>query len=356
MGALTPSLVVKLEQRIQSIIDREYARLTANLWWQDITKVRTSVTKKDTIIWLLSTAQIRDQGEGGNIRFDDIVSRYMEIESTFAGTGLKLTKPQMEDVYNGVAGGEAMDFAAHWAADVGAYAAYWPQKKVSHLLKNGHTASLYTGYDGVAFFGSGHKVNPFRDAAGSFANVFTGAAAPASGNTPAYPGACPIDDSVSLDVALVNLGKIYAYISSIRMPNGEDPRMLRPTKLIVPPRMYPRAVQLTSAKFLAQVASSGAGSADVEAVIKALGYATPVQADELAGFESDTSFFIGCEQITSSQLGAVIYTEREAFHINFYGVADQAVLNRARELEWHMLGRNVVSPGHPFLIFKGKGS
>lgn len=348
MPALTPSFLVDLETRMQVITEREYARLTSNLWWQHITKVRPSTGRKDIITWLLSTAMIKDQGKGGNIQFNDLVSIHTQIENKFSGAGLKLERAQLEDTDGG-----GMDLAGQWSADIGAYMAYWPQKQVVHLLKNGHlleAAGGYTGYDTKAFFAADHPVNPFDDGAGTYRNIFTGAA---SGS---FPGACPIDDSVDLETALINLGKIFSYISTIKMPNGEDPRFLRPKTLIVPPRMYPRAVQLTSAKFLAQAASAGAGSADVEALIKSLGFATPIMADELAGFESDTTFYIGCEQMAASQLGAVVYVDREPFRINYYGVQDQAELNRKNEMEWHCRGRNVVAPGHPYLLFKGKGT
>lgn len=354
MPALTPSFLMDVESRMQSITEREYNRFGSNLWWPRITKLRGSTGRRDVIMWLLSTAQIRDQGKGGNINFSDLVSTYTEIESGFAGDGLKLSRAQLTD-----SDGGGMDLAGQWSGDIGAYMAYWPQKRVTHVLKNGHslvTAGGYTGYDAKAFFATDHPVNPFNLAAGTYTNLLTGAPVAASGNTPASPGACPIDDSIDLDDALVNMGKIFSYIASIRMPNGEDPRYLRPETLILPPRMFARGVQLTSAKFLAQTAGSGAGSADVEALIKALGFATPVMADELAGFESDTTFYVGCSQISTSQLGAVLYTEREPFAINYYGTVDQAVLGRAQELEWQCHGRNVVSAGHPYLLIKCKGS
>jgi hypothetical protein len=345
MPALTPSFVMDLESRMQVITEREYERLRANLWWQSITKMRASTGRRDVLTWLLSTAQIKDQQKGGNIAFDDLVAQYTEIENKFSGAGLKLQRAQLEDTDGG-----GMELAGQWSADIGAYMAYWPQKQAAYMLKNGHTASLFTAYDGKAYFASDHPYNPFNTGAGTYSNILTGAS---SGS---YPGTCPIDDTVDLDDALVNLGKIFAYISTLKMPNGEDPRFLRPKTLLVPPRMFPRAVQLTSAKFLAQVAGSGAGSADVEAVIKSLGFATPQQADELAGFESDTTFYVGCEQLSSSQLGAVIYTEREPYRINYYGTVDQASLGRSQELEWQCHGRNVVSAGHPYLLFKCKGS
>jgi hypothetical protein len=359
MPALTPTFLMDLESRMQVITEREYDRLNSQLWWNNVAKVRGSTGRRDVLTWLLSTAQIKDQGKGGNIAFDDLVSTYTEIETKFAGAGLKLTRAQLEDTDGG-----GMDLAAQWSADIGAYMSYWPQKQVTFFMKNAHLTAAsggFNGYDSTpsvpkAYFATDHPVNPFNTIAGTYANLITGGSAGASGNTPAYPGALPIDASVTADVALANLGKLLAYIASIKMPNGEDPRYLRPRAIYCSPGLFPRAVQITSAKFLAQTAGSSAGSGDVEALIKALGYATPVMVPELAGFESDTTYFVGCEQASASQLGAVIYTDREPFKINYYGVQDDAVLGRANELEWQCRGRNVVSAGHPYLLFKCKGS
>jgi hypothetical protein len=127
--------------------------------------------------------------------------------------------------------------------------------------------------------------------------------------------------------------------------------------ILVPPRLFARATQLTGAKFIGQaVAGGGVATADVEALVKALGYAMPVMVDELAGFENDTTYFVACDQGVSSQLGAAIYTIREPFKINFYGTQDQASLDRAQVLEWHCIGRNVVSAGHPYALFKCKAT
>ncbi len=346
MGALTPKLLVGLEDRMSIITEREYARMTQNLWWQDVAKVKQSTGRKEFITWLLSTAIIRDLGKSaGNLSFDDLVSTYTEVENKFAGAGLKLSRAQLEDTDGG-----GVDLAAQWSSDIGAYMAYWPQKQVAHALKNGHTAALYTGYDGKALFATDHPYNPANVPAGTFQNIFTGVA---SG---AYPGACPIHDGVTVDVALANLAKIIAYIATIKMPNGEDPRFLRVKKIICGPRMFPRVVQLTSAKTIAQAASGGGGGADVEALIKSLGFAMPVQADELAGFESDTTFFVVCEQAATSQLGALVYQEREAFRMNNYGPMTDAVLGRMDEFEWQVRGRNATAAGHPFLIFKCMGT
>lgn len=355
MGALTPSFLMDLESRMQVISEREYSRLTSNLWWKMVTKTRTSGAKRDVLLWLLSTAQIRPTGsKGGNVAFEDLVSVYTEIETSHAGDGLKLHNDQLTDT-----DGNGMQLAAEWSAQIGAYMGYWPQKETARFLKFAHLlagAGGFTGYDGKAFFATDHPVNPFLASAGTYANLLTGAPVAASGNTPYYPGTCPIDESVSVDVALQNLSKIMAYVSSYRMPNGEDPRFLRPRGILCPPRLFPRAVQLTNAKFIAQAATGGAAVGDVEALIKSLGYAMPVQADELSGFESDTTFFVVAEQIMSTELGGVIYTEREPFSIGYYGVQTEAELSRRREHEWLVDGRNSIAPGHPYLLIKCKGA
>jgi hypothetical protein len=351
MGALTPQILMDLESRMQVLASNEYSRLTSNLWCDLILKRRPSQARREVLTWLLSTAMIRAQGVGGNTRFEDLVSTYTEVESTDSGAALELRKNQLEDT-----DGNGVDLAAQWARDIGAYTAYWPQKRAAYFLKNAHTSSIFTGYDSLAYFAASHPVNPFRTSAGTYTNLLTGAAVAASGNTPYFPGACPIDDSVTVDVALQNLAKIMSYISSIRMPNGEDPRFLRPRGIICSPRLFPRAVQLTDAKFIAMAASSGGGSADVEGLIRALGFATPTKADELAGFESDTTFFVACEQISTSELGAAIYIDREPYNVQYYGVMDQAELARKRTLEWICSGRNAIAAGHPYLLFKCKGS
>ncbi len=354
MPAITPQWLMDFESRMQVITEGAYRTLNSNLWWRGVAKERPSTSLREVLTWLLSTAQIHDQGKGGNVRFEDLVSRVTEYTNKDSGDALELRKQQLEDT-----DGNGPQYAAQWSQDIGEYMAYWPQKQTTHFLKNAHNVTAsggYTAYDDLAFFAALHPVNPYRTGAGTFTNLFTGAAVAASGNTPYFPGACPIDDTVSAEVALTNLSKIYSYLASIRMPNGEDPRRLRPSGLLVPPRMFPRAVQLTDAKFLAMAASSGGGSADVSGLIKALGFATPMMAEELAGFESDTTFFVICEQIAQSELGGVIYSNREPYKIDYYGPQTESDLAKAKRFEWICSGRNAIAPGHPYLVFKCKGA
>lgn len=338
---ITPAFLFDLESNMRVIATREYERLNANIWWRSVMKLAPrSSSKKERLIWLLDTARIQKNGKGGNIEFDDIVSQTTEFEFENAAAGLKIKKEELDDI-----DGNGVDYATHWSRQMGAYSAYWPQKMLAQaMLANGTT------YDTKAFFATDHPVNPYDSSAGTYANLFTGAA---SGS---YPGALPIDDSVTMDVAIQNLAKAYAYVASIPMPNGEDPRNLRIAGLVVPPMLMPRAVQLTSAKFIAQVAGSYAASADVEALIRKFGLGEPIVAPELgAAFGgSDTDYYLLMEEVTTSELGAFVYVPREEFSILFYGPQTDAQLGRIREYQWLTEGRNNVLNGHPYLLVKGR--
>ncbi len=339
MPTITPQFLYDLESNMRTITSQEYNRLNSNVWWPKIAKTMPSMALKERLTWLLDTARIQRTGHGGNIEFEDIVAQTTEVENLNAATGLKVKKEKFEDV-----DGNGIDYAAHWSRGVGAYAAYWPQKMVAQaILTNPVT------YDTKQFFATDHPVNPFRLSAGTFTNVFTAGAG---------PGPLPIDASVTLDVAVNNVAKAIAYISgTIKMPNGEDPRFLRVASLFVPPAMTARAQQITNAKFIAQAAAgTGAGgSGDVEAMIRNFGLGQPVEVPELgAAFVggSDTTWYLGMEDILSNELGAFSYVNREAFSVLYYGPQNDAQLARIREYQWTTEGRNAVLPGHPYLLFK----
>lgn len=343
MPALTPQFVFDLESRMRKIQENEYLRLTSKLWWDKCTKVLPSQSRREIVTWCLNTAQLEDQGQGGNIAYDNMTIIETEFSAKTAGKGLKLRRQQFEDL-----DGNGVNLASEWSAQMGAQHAYWPQKQVATFLKNGHNATSL-GYDGEVFFSTAHPVNPKKASNGTFKNLLTGG------------DAAPIDTGVTADVALANLAKVFGHIASIKMPNGSDPRMLRPSGILCSPKLFPRAVQITNARFIAQAAATGGGGGDVEALIAALGYGQPIVCDELAGYESDTTYFVIAEQVTSSQLGGLVYIDREPFSTRYYtgrggGTGVDAILDRADELEWHTSGRNAVGYGHPFTIFKVKAS
>lgn len=324
-----------LESRMRQVTEAEYLRLTSNLYWQQFTKTFTSGGRREIVTWALNTAQLEDQGQGGNFSFEDMTILETEYTAKTAGKALKLRRQQFEDL-----DGNGVNLATEWSAQMGAQHAYWPQKQIVTLLKNG-ALSTSVSYDNVPFFSASHPLNPYNASVGTYSNLFTGV--PISG--------------VSVDVALANLQTVFGNIASIKMPNGVDPRMLRPKAIIANPTLFPRVVQLTNARFIAQAAASGGGSGDVEALIAALGYGQPICADEFAGYESNTTYFVIAEQIAGSGLGGMVYIDREPFSIRYYtgrggGTGVDAILDRSDELEWHTSGRNVAGYGHPYLIFK----
>jgi phage major head subunit gpT-like protein len=340
MAAITPSFTFDLESNMRTITSREYERLTRNLWWTRVGKRMSSQSKKERLSWLLDTAKIeRPQGlKGGQIAFEDIVAVTMEIESLNANAGLKLKKEQLEDL-----DGNGIQLATHWSRQMGAYAAYWPQKCIADAIRTNPV-----GYDSKAFFATDHPLNPYNTGAGTYKNIFT------STSSGIYPGAVPIDTSVTVDTAIQNVAKAIAYTASIAMPNGLDPRFLRVGGIMVPPALVARAQQITNAKFIAQAAGSAAGSGDVEAVVRNFGFGQPIEAPELGSAfgGSDTTWYLLMEEITSDELGAFIYVDREPFSVVYHGPMTDAELARKREFQWTTEGRNVVSPGHPFLLFQ----
>jgi hypothetical protein len=356
MGVVDLPFVFDLESRMKIIQENEFSRMSAgeNQWWEPFMKVRPSVSRKELLFWILSTATIETQGKGGNIEFDDMTILETDYTALDAGKGLRIRRQQFEDL-----DGNGVQLATEWTAQISAYAGYWPQKKLAQLVVNGEAATSLA-YDKQIFFSGSHPNNGVDSSDGTYSNVFTGAA---SG---IYPGALKIDESVTLDVAFANIGKAIAYIKSLKMPNGKDPRFLIPRYLVVPPALETRALLLTDAKYFALASTGGAGSADVEGVIRKRGLGVPVVADELGSAMTgtaadDTSWYIGCEQLTTSQLGAFVYVDREPFKITYYtgqggGTGVDAILDRAQMLEWHTHGRNVGGYGHPYAFFKAKAA
>jgi phage major head subunit gpT-like protein len=343
MGSpLTPTFLFDVESRMKIVSSQEYDRLNANTYWRRLAREAPSTGRKERLLWLLDTARIEYKTRlGGNVEFEELVALTTEYEAKAATGGFELNRFQLEDHDGG-----GVELAAAWARQIGAYAAYWPQKQVSTAVRNGGTGLTY---DGLSFFNTAHPLNPFDTAAGVFANDFTGAP---SG---AYPGALPIHETVTLDVAFANLQKAIAYISQIKQPSGEDPRNIKVRAMMVPSALVPRAQQLTNAKFIASAAATGGGSADVESIVTNWGFEKPIEAVELgAGFTggSDTSWYLLAEQIGSDQLGAFTYVNREPFQVVYNTGMTDAQLQRANTLQWLTRGRNIVGYGHPFLLFR----
>lgn len=386
-GLITGSFVFSVEQEYRVLMERNYLKLAKVLWYPRLTKIHNTDSKTEIFEWLLQTATIdqlspQDGGEeSGNLQFEEISSVLKTISPAHHGKGYKIDKMRWENSLN-----RGMDPVGEWIAAQSLYAGYYPQRQIATRMMLGNQI---LAYDNVNFFATNHPVNPNIPKLGTYANLFTGAAvAPTAGVVGSgYPGALPIDDSVTVDVALTNLSKAIAYITgSVTQPNGQDSRNLQVAYLIHPPRMTARVHQLLDvantakyAKVIAQAATGGAGSADVGALIESFALAEPVRAPELDGnrtFQaqlngpagattlatgSDTTYYIVAKEAEETELGAMIMNLRQPFKMSFYsGEAGaegiDAILGRAQKMEWHHNAYMGFDVGHPFALFQFLGA
>lgn len=342
--AVTPQWVGTFEKNVQTLFLDSWNRVLANLVWDRFMMERPSTTLVELYTWLLETAQIHPYGVGGGqMAFDSISAVYREITNEDSGSALELTKNEIEDNmldpknHPGLQqAGPALDYAGQWAKQMGGASAYYPQQRMFELIADGEVGSISKAYDGQPYFGT-HVVNPYDSAAGSFKNLLTGAA---SGT---YPGACPIDDSVSLAVAIRNLAKAIAYIRTLTSPNGKK-RMLRVKYASAGPDLQLRLAEILKAKFYGADGST-------ENMVSFYGI-EPVICDELA---APGEWYLDCELI-NGEGGAIIWQNRSPYVMNSYTPLNTWELQRLKKFTWSFDGRNAVAWGHPWLKFKMKPS
>src|SRR6478609_1243148 len=342
MGLLTASYVWDLESNLKLIAENTYGEIFAKSWYQHVTKEQELKSKRQRFTWLLDSATIdyTDDRYGATVEFEELSSASHEVVYKSATKGFSLNYNQFTDL-----DGNGVDLASGWVRQQSELFAYWPQRQTAGLINNGTTI---LAFDGKPLFAVDHPNHIFDASAGVYANWFKGSASGAN------PGALPIDESVTLDVAVANLGKAIAQIALVPTANGQMPRHLKAKKLIVPSKLMNRATQVTDAKFIAMAAASGGGSADVSGMISRWGLEV-VEAPELSaafGGFSDTTYFIVCEQAASSELGAVIYGVKTPFSITYNDGVTDAQLSRSNSLQWITRGDNAVSPGMPYLIYR----
>lgn len=339
---LTPSFLFDVETQMRIVSTHEYDRLNATAIWPKIAKRSPMAGRKERLLWLLDTASIEYVNKlGGEVQFEDIISNTFEVETKAATAGLKLNRFQLEDNDGG-----GLQMAAHWARQQGEYAAYWPEKQVLRSLNAG-TLAASTSYDGVPYFAANHPLNPFDAALGNYVNLFTGGAS--AGVT---PGACPVAGTDS-NADLIALTRAVTFIEGqYKMPNGSDPRRLRVSTILAPTALKGPMIRALDSKF---ITSAAGGMLDPTAIVSMLGLGSPLFAPELgAGFTngSDTAYYLIADNATSDMVGGLTYYEREPFQIVYNGEMTDAQLARANEIQWLTRGRNVVTYGHPYMIFK----
>jgi phage major head subunit gpT-like protein len=323
---ITPQYICTFETNVQTLVLDSWARVAKDLFWDKFMDVKTSGTLRELFFWLVETAGIYPEGQGGNKRYDDIAAMFREIDNENSGAALELTKNEIEDnmmAGAGLRGMPALDYSANWARQVGGAAAYWPQQKLFELLA---AAETEVGYDGVPFFSAAHPINPATGAGGTWSNLLT--AKPLGG--------------VTVDVAAANLVAGIAAMRSVKMPNGKF-RRLRPKWLLHDPSITVAVNTLLGAKFFGAQGST-------ENVITQMGI-EPVCADELA--VEPGAWYLGAE-ILPAEGGPFIFQNREAYTLTSYTSDSQVELQRRKKFEWIFDGRNAAAYGHPYTIFKFK--
>lgn len=339
---LTPSFLIDVETEMRIVSTHEYDRLNATAIWPKIAKRVPMTGRKERLLWLLDTAQIEYVNRlGGEVQFEDIISNTFEIETKAATAGLKLNRFHLEDNDGG-----GLQMAAHWARQMAEYAAYWPEKQVLKALNAG-TLAASVSYDGVPFFSASHPLNPFDSVLGNYVNLFTGGAS--AGVT---PGACPVAGT-DTNADLIALTRAVTFIEGqYKMPNGVDPRRLRVSGILAPTALKGPMIRALDSKF---ITSAAGGMLDPTAIVSMLGLGSPMFAPELgAGFTngSDTAYYLIADNAVSDMVGGMSYYEREPFAIVYNGEMTDSQLARANEIQWLTRGRNVVTYGHPYMIFK----
>lgn len=332
---LTPEFVVSFETQVVGLVTGNWDRVTQNLNWDRAMKTRPASTKKEILTWLLETAQIYPEGDGGNKRFDDLVAATMSFEHDHKGAGLRLTADEIKDNQmkdNPSVG--AMDYATKWAKDTGAAAAYFPQKTLFDLILAGTTA---LGYDGRPFFDTLHPVNP-NGGGGLYSNHI--ASVPLVVTT----GATEVDNIV---IGRRNLGKALAAVRKQRFVNGV-PRFLIPTTLWVQSDQADYATMIVNAGVIG--ATTNTSAADLKNPNKKL---EVIASPELDG-ETAGTYYIGVEDMLSDELGAFFWSELEAFSMQTYGPMTEAALGRMKQFEWLLDGRNQGVYGHPYMFYRCK--
>lgn len=324
---VTPEFIVSFETEIQAIQANNWQRVGAMLTWDKIMKVRPSATKREILVWMLETARIYPEGNGGNTRFDDMVAATFSYENDNAGAGLKLTKNEIEDnqMANGPAGVGVLDYARKWASDISNAAMFYPEQALYNLIANGTTA---TGYDGVTFFNAAHPTNPNAPTGGTtYSNIITGVDIR---NTPGTQD--------GLVAAQARFATALATVRAARFLNG-IPRYLKPTALIVPTALQFAAQQMVGAGVLG-LTTNILTNQNLEVIVNPLLDGAP------------TTYYLAVDDMMSDDLGAFIWSEREPFTLRSYSMLDESALNRRDELEWTMKGRNSAQYGHPYLIYQ----
>lgn len=333
----SPEYLVEIDGLIKSLYTSNYDRLLLELAgdgdWSRIMKLRPFDSKRELLTWILDTAGIYPEGEGGQTRFDDMVAVSYEVEVENLGAGLELTTNEIEDnQLKDKPEVGALDFAMKWSKDRAAEAVYHPRENLFSLITNG-TAATSVSYDNVPFFSAAHPIDPNNPSGATYSNIITGVpinAATTGGQS----------EQDALLIAGRNFAKARSAVRTQRFI-GNKPRMLRPNIVVCPTQLEFRVNQLMGAGMMA------ATSNIIQQNYK---FDAPFVAPELDD-EPDV-YYLGVQDMMADELGPFIFNNRKDFQIIGYPNV-QSVAQMQQDLwKWLQKGRRGYVYGHPYLFYR----
>ena len=358
IGVLTPQFFFDVKSELDIIQENSYAEFLdseAN-WWTYVTKLHPSSTSKLIVQWLLETAFLELLGTSTDIPARELSLATATFTPQNTGARIVLSMNDFTDTDK-----NGLDVLKSWVTQVSAESAYFPQEQLASLMLAGSAAgSAVSTYDAANFFSTGHPYNPNAPKNGYFANIFTGTAGTAGANAKDpnkanYPGAVPVGTSVTLDLALANLVRVFGYIAGIKQANGRQPRRLRPWAILSPSTLYARINAALDSGFVGGATGGlggGSGASEFRGQIQKLGFVKNFLAPE---FDSEpNNFYVIAKQVATSQLGGLVWSEREPVGINTYFPQSGQNVDIARTNTCEGIARGRATPGygHPFLVYK----
>lgn len=335
----SPEYAVEIDGVIKSLYtsnwDRVMSEVTGDGDWSRLMKLRPFGSKRELLTWILDTAGLYPEGDGGQTRFDDMVAVSYEVEIENLGAGLELTTNEIEDnQLKDKPEVGALDYAQRWAKDRAAEGVYNPRENLFKLITGGLDASAL-GYDGVRFFSDVHPVDPNNPTGAKYSNIITGVGI----NAPAT-GAQSEQDALLL--AGRNLAKARAAIRKQRFINNK-PRMLKPDILVCPTDLEYRGRQLLT---LASMAATDNVNKDPKYLMNTSPFVAPELDDE------PDVYYIGVADMMQDELGAFMFNNRKDLSIIGYPSVASAESNRSDLWSWFQRGRRGFSYGHPYMFYR----
>lgn len=322
---ISPQIIRRIEDNLEYIMVNHWARREQDQWWRRLVKTRTASTKRELVQWMLQTAGIKPIGDGGNVTYEDLAEVMHEILVEKFGAALRLSEDEIED-------GGAFDRAGQWATQISGSAAFWPQEQAAQFLRDGKTK---TSYDNVPFFSTAHPINPLIGAgAGTYSNLL-----------------------YSMPFSPENLAKAYAHVATIKSTDGKY-RKLKP-RIVAAGEIERLAVTAAlNAEIAADPVRSGTTAPATNVIRTKYGFEEPIISadfDETVDVGAGVMrgvWYLACDLVEDDQLGGLVYSERKPFSMNTYSHLDDATLAAMDSWEWKFKGRNGMSFGHPFLMFR----